>query len=110
MALTHFLGHNKQRDFYTDRAPEVLAAALCFPDGPDPHRASIPGVPQTNCIAESRVKTVIRGTRTLSLQAALPHEWWPYAPRCFAAIHNFVTDVTTAPLSAAETGEHLHRT
>lgn len=40
---------------------------------------------------------VIRGTRTLLLQAGLPHGWWPCAPRFCIAIHNFVVDDEGSP-------------
>lgn len=105
-ARTHFLGHDQPRDFYTGRAPELIAAVQSFPGGPNPRGTSISGVPQTNGIAKSRVKKVIRGAQALLLQAGLPHAWWPYAPRCFAAIHNFVTGDDGPPFGHRH-GGHL---
>ena len=51
-----------------------------------PHRTSVPGIPQTNTLAESRVKIVVYGTRTALSCAGLPSCFWPYAARhfCFA--------------------------
>lgn len=92
MALTHFFGHARTHELCTSRAPELIAAIWAEPSGPCPRRTGIPGVAQTNGIAESRLETVMPGARALSLQAGLPRGWWPYLSRCFAATHSFVTN------------------
>ena len=78
------------RRMHTDRAPEFVSAIRSYLGGGIRHDTSIPGCPQTNSIAESRVKRVIRGVRSLLLGAGLPHCWWPVAARCYAFLHNVV--------------------
>ena len=47
---------------------------------------STPGIPQTNGLAERKVRQVKEGGRTNLLQAGLDYSWWPYAVthHCFA--------------------------
>lgn len=97
LALTHLFGHDKTLQYSTDMASAIGCGCAGFPGVSNPHRTSIRGVPQTNGIADSRVKKVIRGTQTLLLQVGRPHVWWPYASRCFAAIRNFAADDDASP-------------
>lgn len=50
---------------------------------------------------------MIRCTRALLLQVGLPYVWWPYAPRCFAAIHNFVVVDEGSPFANCHEGNAL---
>ena len=54
-SIVHFTGGAPVRAVYSDRAPTLIRAVKALP-GPPAHTSSIPGVPQTNSIAESRVK------------------------------------------------------
>ena len=105
-SLSHFLGNQKAKNFHSDRAPELLAAVKMLP-GPPPetHRTSVPGVHQTNSIAETRVKQVIHGTRTNLLGAGLPTCWWPYAARCYAFQHNWAEFGGPSPATARGLGQ-----
>ncbi len=47
------------------------------------HESCLPGIHQTNGIAESNSRTILSGTRRLLMQAGLPACWWPYAAPCF---------------------------
>lgn len=100
ISLVHFLANV----FHTDRAPEFIMAVRNLPGGPSPHRMGVPGVPQTDGVAESLIKQVIRGMRALLYQAGLPHCWWPFAARCFAALHNFSSDRGSSPMSRRHDG------
>ena len=99
-SLINFLGQEKAKAFYSDKAPELLAGVEQLPGPPVVHRTSIPGIPQTNGIAESRVKSVIRGVRTNLLQAGLPHVWWPHAARCYAVHSNVAGLQENTPMQA----------
>lgn len=41
MALSNFMGHDKLRELYTNRAMVFVPAIRGFPAGPFPHQASI---------------------------------------------------------------------
>ena len=65
---------------YSDNSKEIKAAVRIVGF---PHRTPVLGIPATNTIAESHVKIVVYGTRTLLAAAGLPCAFWPYAARCF---------------------------
>ena len=84
-ALQHFIGPGRKVDrFYSDQAPELIAAAhalkLC-------NDTATPGRPDTNGVAESAVRRVVEGTKAVLFQAGMEPEWWTYAmPHwCFSA-------------------------
>ena len=83
-ALVHFAGGDTIKSVYSDRAPTLIAAVRSLPGVPAVHTTSIPGVPQTNSIAESRVKIMIRGIRVMLLAAGFPHCYWHHAARYYA--------------------------
>ena len=79
--FTHFLGPDMvMGHLYSDSSKEIEAAAKSLGV---PHTQATPGMHRTNAKAESHVKIVLRGTRTLLCQAGLPHAYWPFAMRCF---------------------------
>lgn len=61
-------------------------------------------MPQTNRVAESRIKKVIHCACTLLHLAGLPHCWWPFAARCFAALHNLADDAGSSPIARRHDG------
>ena len=74
-ALQHFIGPRQKVDrFYSDQAPELVAAAHSLNISND---TAVPGRPDTNGVAESVVRKVVEGTRAALLQAGLEPEWWP---------------------------------
>jgi hypothetical protein len=80
-AFRDFVGtKDKVLSFYSDGAPEIMACAKTMLWTSD---TSTPGMPRTNAIAESKVKLVINGSRSLLLQAGLPSRFWPYAAQAF---------------------------
>ena len=73
MALRHFAGCDEVKQVYSDRAPALVKAVAQMTRPPPIHTTSIPGVPQTNSIAESRVRIMVRGMRVMLLSAGLPN-------------------------------------
>ena len=71
--------------FYSDRAPELIKAAQQMGWL---HDKSVPGVHESNAIAESAVRRVLNGTRAVLEAAGFEPEWWPYAARTFCFLHN----------------------
>ena len=57
-------------------------------DGATVHDTSCPGVPQTNSIAEGKVKKTVNGTRVSLMTAGLPHCYWPLAAQTYAQHFN----------------------
>ena len=75
MGFRQFLNRHFQLGFlYTDESLELQAAAKMMMV---PHAPATPGIKHTNGIAENTVRWVIEGTRSLLVQAGLPHCWWP---------------------------------
>ena len=76
-ALQHFTSSKDViKNFYSDRAPELSAAAKILKWR---HEKSKAYLHQTNAIAERQVRSVTEGTRTNLLQAGISHVYWPYA-------------------------------
>ena len=85
-ALQHFLGpEGKFGQFYSDAARELYAAAKAMGLNRD---HSTQGRPQSNGVAENKVRKVLEGTRTLLDHAGLPPNYWSYACRHFCFGHN----------------------
>ena len=82
-SIAGFEGNKKKKNIklmYTDNAPELIAAV----SRPKlKHDTSTPDRSTANSIAESSIRTVTEGTRTLLEQSGFPVQWWPYAARCF---------------------------
>ena len=82
--LRHFCRESKPI-VASDRAPSILAAIESLGMHSDP---SPPGDKFHNPYAESAIKTIRQGTRSLLLQSGLPIEFWTKAQACFAAQFN----------------------
>lgn len=82
--LRHFCRESKPI-VASDRAPSILAAIESLGLHPDP---SPPGDKFHNSYAESAIRTIRQGTRSLLLQSGLPIEFWTKAQACFAAQYN----------------------
>lgn len=54
MALSNFLGHDRPREFDTDRAPEFVSVVRDFPGGPAPHGTPHKG-PNRNTAGDHRL-------------------------------------------------------
>ena len=82
--LRHFCRESKPI-VASDRAPSILAAieSLGMFSDPSPPRNKF-----HNSYAESAIKTIRQGTRSLLLQSGLPMEFWTKAQACFAAQFN----------------------
>ena len=74
----------------SDCAPEILKAVRDLGFNSEP---SVPGDPLHNPFAESTIRTLKQGTRTLLLQSGLGERFWKYAQRCFA----FHCNITLEP-------------
>ena len=74
---------------------------------PPIHTTSIPGVPQTNSIAESRVKIVVRGIRVMLLSAGLPSCYWPFDAKCYAFMRTIVRNGEDSIFAKRHNGEHF---
>ena len=73
----------KVKQFYSDNFKSIQKAAKKMGwTAP----TSTPGVPQTNGLAERKVRQVKEGGRTNLAQSGLSYAWWPYAVthHCFA--------------------------
>ena len=77
--LTHFRGLQTFQYVYTDKSPTLIRAVKNIGKKPIPHETSVPGVPQTNGIAEAMVGRTLRGIRANLAQAGLPRCYWKYA-------------------------------
>jgi len=80
-SLNQFIGRRQSVSyFYTDAARELRKAAvlmgLCKDD-------AIPSRPESNGIAEEKVKKVLQGARTLLDHAGLESKYWPFAAKHF---------------------------
>jgi len=85
-ALNHFIGpKEKVTMFYSDAARELNSAAktlgIC-------NSQSTPGRPESNGLAESKVRKVLQGTRTIMEHAGLDPSYWSYACKHFCFCHN----------------------
>ena len=69
-------GLEKVGAFYSDCAPELMAAAKRLRWR---HATSTPGRPETNGAAERAVRAVLEGARSLLAASGLPHRWWNHA-------------------------------
>ena len=85
--LIHFRGKDKVKFFFSDKHASLLAAVERLGEDQKaaiPHETSVPGIHETNAIAENKVKKVIAGTRVDLLQAGLPACFWPFAAEHYA--------------------------
>ena len=90
-ALQHFLGPKQTVGmFHADAAREITSAAkalgLC-------HDPATPGRPQSNGLAESKVRKVLEGTRTVLDHAGLGPSYRSYASKHFCFCHNYTKQV-----------------
>ena len=76
LAMKQFQGPDTVVYFYSDNAPELINASKEMKWAHDP---ALPYRPETDGVAENKVKDVVNGARTLLQQAGLPEKWWPYA-------------------------------
>ena len=76
-ALAIFSGNKYITKLYSDNAPEIKKAAE--QQGILVHDTSIPGVHETNAIAERRVRKCLNGTRIILYVSGIPISWWPMA-------------------------------
>ena len=66
----------KVQQFHSDNFPSIAKAAKTMRwTAP----TSTPGIPQTNGLAERKVRQVKEGGRTNLVQSGLDNAWWPYA-------------------------------
>ena len=70
---------------YTDASRELHAAARTLGICKD---RSTPGRPQSNGLAEAKVRKVLQGTRTVLEHAGMQPIYWSYACRHFCFCHN----------------------
>ena len=73
---------------YCDNAPELLAALLALGLT---NPTSTPACPETNGIAEQKVKHSKSGTRCMVIQSGLEISWWEICAPAFAFCHNLIT-------------------
>ena len=98
-ALNDFVGpKEKVGTFYSDCAPELMAAAKRLRWR---HATSTPGRPETNGSAECAVRALIEGARSLLAASGLLHRWWNHAARHWCFMHN-VTSVCAGEPSPYE--------
>ena len=87
MALRKFAGNRRIQRIYSDNAPEFGVAAR---DIGALHDTSTPGVHENNCIVERLNQEIIRGTRTVLVQAGLPQSFWRHASEHFTLMRNVI--------------------
>ena len=92
-ALRHFCRENRSI-VASDRYASILAAVRDLGLYPDP---SVPTDPLHNSLAESAIRNVRQGTRSLLLQSGLGVEFWPRAMTCFTYQHDFTTALSHDP-------------
>ena len=89
-AFDQILGNYPRGNYYSDNA---LCLAFAARSIGLKHELSLPGVSQTNGIAEVNNRVIIASTRKLLAQAGLPACWWPYASPCYCFQHNALLDL-----------------
>ena len=92
-ALRHFCRETRSI-VASDRYPSILAAVRDLGFYPDP---SVPNDPLHHSLAESAIRNVRQGTRSLLLQSGLGIEFWPRAMTCFTYQHDFTTALSHDP-------------
>ena len=79
---------------HSDNAPELLEAMKHLGWA---NPTSCPGIPQTNHIAEEKVRLCKTGTRAVLEQSGFPDDWWPMASQYYSMTQNFmITDGDSA--------------
>ena len=85
-ALQQFLGpKGRFGQFYSDAAAELFAAAKTMGLNRD---SSTQGRPESNGLAENKVRKVLEGSRTVLDHAGLPPSYWSYACKHYCFGHN----------------------
>ena len=79
-AIWDFRGTTYLQQVYSDNSNNIKTAVRQFGFR---RRTSTPCIPQTNSLAEGRVRIVIYGARSALGNAGLPSAYWPYAARHF---------------------------
>ena len=87
----------------SDRAPQILSAIRELGLHPDP---SAPNTELHNAVAESAIRTVRQGTRSLLLQSGLGLEHWPRAMSCFSFQFNLVTPPPDRSIALVASPDH----
>ena len=92
LAMKHFV-HDLEKVgiFYSDNAPEIVAAMRAMKIR---HQISRDYISTSNAIAERAVRSTLEGTRANLLQAGLRHGYWPYAARHWCIMHDSAPDGT----------------
>jgi hypothetical protein len=93
-ALQNFLGPRQPVGlFHSDAARELFAAAkaigLCKSSSP-------PARPEGNGLAESKVRKVLEGTRTIMEHAGMDPKYWSFACKHFCFCYNHTKGVSKA--------------
>ena len=83
--IRNFSGRRPVHLFYSDNAPEFIAAADRTGIA---HEHSAPGQPRNNAIIERANQLLIGGVSTSLLEAGLPHCYWPWAMECWCVNWN----------------------
>ena len=84
-SMCDFAGEESVTYFYSDGERDLISAARSLGwkgDTSTPHR------PQSNGIAEEKVKRVLYSARALLENAGLEPKWWPYAVKAYCMGHN----------------------
>ena len=88
-AMRHFQGPDRKPiHLHADNWPAINSAAAQM-GWFNSH--SMPGVPQSNGLAERMIRRVKEGGRSNLVQSGLPYAWWPYAVTHHCAARNIQT-------------------
>ena len=90
-AMKQILGNLPRRSYYSDNQRCLNSSARRCGMTVE---YSLPGVSQTNAVAEANNKTILNGTRKVLCQAGLPAAWWTYAAPCFCFLKNVMLSHT----------------
>ncbi len=84
-AIHQIYGNDPQRLYYSDNWKPLRNTAHLV--GLQ-HEGCLPGVHETNCVAESDNRKILSGSRGLLMQVGLPACCWPYAAPCFCFLES----------------------
>ena len=103
-AFNQIFGDYPRGNYYSDNA---LCLAFAARSIGLKQELSLPGVSQTNGIAEVNNRVIIVSTRKLLAQAGLPACWWPYASPCYCFQHNALLDLENQSGYYEQHGSHF---
>ena len=95
-SIVLFKGPDEIKKLYSDRGPEIIAAAKELNTA---HCKSIAYSPKDNSIAEARVRMSKEGIRTVMATSGMPHKWWPYAAEYYSFAKNTLVVEGDSPYS-----------